>query len=215
MKQTRHTNLLNRYIPIAEMIVENFGNHCEAVIHDFDNMNASLFFIKGNVTGRKPGAPITNIILRQLQEYGNKSKDMSGFTTRTKDGKFIKTSISFIRNETEEIIGCMGVNFDITAFATVNQIITDFTKTSDLADIEPKLELYENNMGEIFETMIQMTLDSFGVPIKSMKREEKRLFVKTLEDKGIFLMQGAVERISEALDVSKQTIYNYLEKDSM
>ena len=208
-----NSKLLSRYIPIANMIVENFGKHCEVVIHNFNNINSSLVYIKGNVTGRKIGAPITNIILKQLRKYGDDAEDMLGFITRTKDGKFIKTSISFIRNENGKIIGCIGINFDITAFAAVNQIISDFSKTNDFNKVEWELELYENNIEEIFETMIQMTLESIGKPVNQMKREEKQLFVKQLEKKGVLLIQGAIDRISDVLSVSKQTVYNYLGRD--
>lgn len=213
MKKSENMPLLEKYIPIANMIVENFGKNCETVIHDFDKMNTSIVYIKGNVTERKLGAPITNIILQQLRKHGDESEDMTGFTSKTKNGKVIKTSISFIRNNEKHIIGCMGINFDITAFTTVNQIIHEFSMTSDSDKNEPELELYENDMKEIFETMIEMTLDSTGISVENMKREEKSSIVKQLDKKGVFLMQGSIEKISEILDVSKQTVYNYLDSN--
>lgn len=213
MKQSKNMHLLEKYIPIADMIVENFGKYCETVIHDFDTMNSSIVYIKGNVTERMIGAPITNVILQQLKKYGDESEDMTGFTSKTKDGKVIKTSISFIRNNDKNIIGCIGINFNTTAFTTVSQIINDFSMTSDLDNNEPELELYENDMKEIFESMIEMTLDSTVNSVENMKREEKRLIVNRLDKKGVFLMQGSIEKISEILDVSKQTVYNYLDRD--
>jgi|SRR5690625_631355 len=211
MPNKKNIEILNRYIPIADMIFENFGRHCEVVVHNFENLNSSIQYIVGNVTGRKTGAPITNVILKYLNKYGDNIKDMLGFTTRTKDGKFLKTSISFIRDDQGTVIGCMGINFDITGFVAVNQFIRDFSETNDLNDIGPELELHENNIEDTFKTIVQMTLNSIGTPPKEMRREEKMLFVKRLEGKGVFLIQGSVDRISNILGVSKQTIYNYLE----
>lgn len=213
MKKNDNMHLLKKYIPIADMITENFGKNCETVIHDFSNINSSLVYIKGNVTGRTLGAPTTNVILQHLRKNDNDLSDITGFKTKTKDGKVIKTSISFIRNEEEHIIGCLGINFNISAFENINQIINDFTETSDLNEIEPELELYENNMKDIFESMVDITLDSVGKPVESMKREDKQIVVQKLDEKGIFLMQGSIDKISDILSISKQTVYNYLEKE--
>src|SRR5699024_2451153 len=204
-------HILEKYIPIAYMIVDNFGTQCETVIHDFSNINASVVYIKGNVTGRKLGAPITNVILKKLRQNKENLSDVTGFKTRTKDGKVIKTSISFIRNDLDKIIGCIGINFNISAFQDINKIISEFTGTDDLYDNEPQLEIYENNLQDIFTTMVDMTLESVGTPIIKMNRDEKRLVVQKLDNKGVFLMQGSIDKISDILSVSKQTIYNYLE----
>lgn len=141
--------ILERYIPIADMIVATFGKYCEVTIHDLTNFQSSLLFVKGNITGRKPGAPVTDIMLKELHKYGNKIQDMPGFTTRTLDGKILKASISFIRDE-GKVIGCIGTNFDITAILSANQMLLDISSTNDLHESEPLPELYAKNIGEIF-----------------------------------------------------------------
>lgn len=203
--------IFKQYEVTADMIVGTFGSHCETVIHDFSQLNTSLIYINGNVTGRKIGAPITNLILQQLKEKGDDAEDMIGFTTRTKNGKFLKSSITFIRDGEQKIIGCLGVNFDITAFATVNQIINEFTQTQEFSQATPQLELYENNIEEIFETMIDMTISQYGMLVSEMQREDKKDIVRKLEGKGVFLIQGSMEKVAHTLNVSKQTIYNYLD----
>jgi len=36
--------------------------------------------------------------------------------------------------------------------------------------------------------------------------------VKSLDERGIFLIKGAVENVAKFLDVSRYTIYNYLDE---
>ncbi|HZG73805.1 MAG TPA: helix-turn-helix transcriptional regulator [Chondromyces sp.] len=207
------TKILKSYIPIADMIVATFGSNCEVVIHDLRNVQSSLIYIKGSVTGRELGAPTTEVILKELRTYGDNVKDMLGRTSQTRDGKFIKTSTSFIRNQEGKVIGFLGINFDVTAFSMVNQIISEFSVIHDLDQIgRPMNESYAKNIEEVFENLIQNTLLDIHIPIGDMTREDKIFFVKQLDEKGAFLIQGSVERVAEVLGVTKQTIYNYLEE---
>lgn len=215
MSNRAETNreVLMRYIPIADMIVATFGSSCEAVIHDLTDVKSSLIYINGSVTGREMGAPTTEVILKQLRQYGDDVEDMKGFTSRTRDGRFLKTSTSFIRNQEKKVIGFLGINFDITAFSMVSQIISEFAITRDMDQIDRTVpESYAKNIEEVFENLIENTLAEINVPIEKMTREEKIYFVQKLDDKGAFLIQGSVDRVTEVLGVSKQTIYNYLDE---
>lgn len=204
--------LLERYIPIADMIVANFGKNCEVMIHDLRNYQSSLVYVKGNVTGRKPGAPVTDVMLKQLYKQGNEIEDMLGFTTRSKDGKLIKASLSFIRDESEKVIGCIGINFDITAILSATQMLYDLSMTNDISSLEPMTQIYPKDIGEIFEDIIENTHKELGISIEEMSRSDKLSFVRQLDEKGVFLINGAIDRISDTLKVSKQTIYNYLDE---
>lgn len=212
MRWKSNRKILEDYIPIADMIVATFGSKCEVVIHDLENIHSSLIYINGSVTGRELGAPTTEVMLKELRRYGDDVKDMHGRTSQTSDGKFLKTSTSFIRNDEGKVIGFIGINFDITAFAMVNQIISEFSMTNDLEYIEgPMNESYAKNIEEVFEKIIENTLLEVNTPIEQLTREDKLFVIKILDGKGAFLIHGAVERIADILGVTKQTIYNYLE----
>lgn len=204
--------ILEAYIPIADMIVATFGSRCEVVIHDLENIDSSLIYIKGSVTGRELGAPTTEVILKELRRYGDNVKDIHGRTSQTRDGKFLKTSTSFIRNDEGKVIGLIGINFDITAFSMVNQILSEFSNANDLEHIEgPMNESYAKNIEEVFERIVENTLLEVNAPIDQLTREDKLFVIRMLDEKGAFLIQGAVERIADILGVTKQTIYNYLD----
>lgn len=205
--------VLSGYIPIADMIVTTFGSKCEVVIHNLEDLQSSLVYMKGSVTGRQLGAPTTEIILQELRLHGNDVQDMLGRTSQTRDGKFIRTSTSFIRSPDGKVIGFIGINFDITAFSMVNQIISEFSIVHEVDQIHPTtVESYAKNMEEVFENLIENTLLDIQVPIYDMTKRDKMRSVKRLDDKGAFLIQGSVERIANVLGVSKQTIYNYLDE---
>lgn len=45
-----------------------------------------------------------------------------------------------------------------------------------------------------------------------MKREDKLSFIKVVDDKGVFFINGAIDQTSDTLKLSKQTIYTILMK---
>ena len=45
-----------------------------------------------------------------------------------------------------------------------------------------------------------------------MKKEDKLTVVRKAEEKGAFLIKGAINQIAQAISVSRYTIYNYLEE---
>lgn len=211
--QRETKKILQSYIPIADMIVATFGSNCEVVIHDLNNIKSSLVYINGAVTGRKTGAPTTEVILQEIRQHGNHVKDIHGQTSQARDGKLLKTSTSFIRNEAGNVIGLIGINFDVTAFSLVNQIISEFSVANELNPIkQPTNESYARNVEEVFENVIENTLMDLQTPIKMMTKEDKLHAVKMIDEKGGFLIHGAVDRIARELRVTKQTIYNYLEE---
>lgn len=200
-------------VPIANSIVKNFGENTEVVLHDLQVPEASIVYIVGDVTHRKIGGPVTNFVLEALKS-GNESLDC--YKTITKDGRILRSTTTFVRNQQNQIIGCMCINYDITEYLHSKVALEKLTFFPEATMEKPqeRNEIFENDIMSIIEQMVAQTVESFGKPIEVLNKDEKMRFVQNLDAKGVFLVKGIVEHVAELLGVSKFTIYNYLDKGS-
>lgn len=184
---------------------------CEVVIHDFRYPEKSLVYIAGKLTDRKLGAPITNIVLEALKKNGDKSSNLIGYQTVTKDNKMLKCSTIFIKDDEQKIIGCMCINLNITELITCQEIIENFTRGGK-ANQSIGQEEFFGDVNEALDSIIEKVLNNYPTPRQLMEKEDKLHIVRELDEKGVFLVKGAVEQVASVLGVSRYTIYNYLEE---
>jgi len=72
---------------LADAVVTTFGSNCEVAIHDLSTLKHSLIYLAGNVTKRKLGAPITDMVVSALIKEGRQVKDRYGYETIMDDGR--------------------------------------------------------------------------------------------------------------------------------
>ena len=60
------------------------------------------------------------------------------------------------------------------------------------------------------DRLIDSVEAELGGPLPSLSRENKQLAVRLLDERGAFILRRAVEDVSDAMGVSRITIYNYL-----
>ncbi len=199
---------------VAHGIAATFGKNCEVVLHDLEYPSNSLIFKTGTVTNRGIGAPITNLVLRALRRHGNQTEDLIGYRNKTKDGKILKSSTIFIRDGNQKIVGCMCINFDLTEFNVIQSIVDEFCRLKDLGEegYEHTEEQFAKDINEVVDNVVESVLREVGKPVPVMTKSEKVQVVEMLDDRGIFLVKGAVDVVALALAVSKYTVYNYLEE---
>lgn len=203
---------LERFIPVANAIASTFYGISEVVLHDLSFPEKSIVYINGELTGRKVGAPSTTLVLSIFKAEGDNAKDMSSYITKAPDGRALKSSTIFIRNEAGKIIGCMCINIDITSIMTMSKFLNSLSKTTLPHEETTEInEHFADDISEITEVLIQEAIKGVGKPIELMDKEEKTKIVSTLEKKGLFLVKGSITRVAKALHVSKYTVYNYLE----
>ena len=196
---------LAQYFSIAKGIAETFGKNCEVVIHDLSKPESSLIYIVGKVTGRTIGAPITNLVLETLHKEGHQAEDLIGYETNTKEGKVLKSSTFFIRDDESKIIGCFCINYDLSDFLTCQQILSGFTKINKSLEGVDREEFF-HDVNEALEEIINTVLKEYPVPRQLMQKDDKLSIVKKLDEKGVFLVKGAVDQVANILGVSRYTI---------
>ena len=194
---------------IASALVETFGRNCEVAIHDFEKLPHSLVYISGDVTKRKPGAPVTDLVIKTLRREGNEAKNICNYKNTTKLGRIIKSSTAFIRDSQNKIIGAFCVNIDITDYLNSINLIENLVQTSDTQHAEIK-ETFASSLNETIESLIEQVIRKTGKQPAVMTKDEKLELVSVLEINEAFSVKGAVQQVATLLGVSKYTMYNYI-----
>lgn len=204
--------LLKNMIPLAEAIAKTFGKNCEVSVHDISTPHNSIIAIfNGHVTGRKVGGPMLDTTIRALKD-GLRGQDKINISSKSNEGKLLKSSSIFIRDEKGKIIGCLNINYDLSEFIMFDNLIKDFCQTESSSSSEILVESENSNVNDVLTNMVDITLKNYGKPVNFMTKEEKVNVVKLLDTKGVFLIKGAIDYVAKVLCVSRYTIYNYLDE---
>lgn len=201
---------LKKLIPLADMIAQTIGPHCEVVLHDMATPLQSIVYIANNtVTGRKIGDSFNLIISDVLSSRRFENDMLCNYSFKTSDGRLIKSSTVLLRNENGLVAGAMCINIDTT-------VITENIKWLQnlLPDITADMpENRDNNAPHVLEVVNEVIDKIFNRrDVKKMSREEKIELMRQMDSKGIFLTKGSVEKVAEKIGVSKVTVYSYLDE---
>ncbi len=210
--------LLKEYIQIYEPLIASmqvcFGDKIEFIVHDVSQPESSVVYVSGNVTNRRLGAPLTNVVLKAITEHGDAAPDMLGYAAVSREGKNLKSSTVFIRNQEGHIIGCLCYNLDLTDFIIAEKLLKSIACTQPTQPPEERagMEIFAQDVGEVVEEIIQYEVDRSNKPVAIMSKADKLQLIENLESKGVFSVKNSAETMAHILGTSVYTIYNYLKE---
>ena len=111
---------------VARGLAGQFGSNCEIVVHDLSkhNLESSIVVIEnGQVSNRKIGDGPSHVVLEALKQDPAKVQDHIGYITKTSDGRILKSSTIYLRDEDQTINGILAINYDITEMMMVGNAI--------------------------------------------------------------------------------------------
>ena len=197
---------------LAHTVAEHYGKSCEVAIHDLTDENAaehSIIYIEhGEVTGRAVGDGASGIVLEQLT--GEKeAEDRVGYFTKTADGKLLKSSTSYIRDENGRVTAIFSINHDITSLSVAAAAISEMVSSADpsggeVARITPHVE-------ELLDELLWKSTELIGKPVALMNKDDKMRAIRYLNSKGALLITKAGDKIAKYFGISKFTLYSYIE----
>ncbi|MGN7469021.1 helix-turn-helix transcriptional regulator [Brevibacillus sp. SAFN-007a] len=201
---------VKRYIPIANAMAQTFGRHCEVVLHDLSSPESSVIYAANDHgTGKAIGQSFHHLITQVLLSQKRQNDVVANYRTETEDGRTIKSTTALIRNAKGEAIGAFCIHIDIQPLVGTREFIHDFIRI----DEEP-LERQEGegmqNVWEFVEAMIAQTIS--GKEVAQIDKNEKMQIVQFMDQKGVFLIKGALEKVAAELNISKVTLYSYLDE---
>lgn len=183
------------------------GKNCEIVLHDFSDPERSIVAIaNSHVTGREVGDTLDALGFQLLRRP--QVEDLLNYQSKTKDGRELRSSSVFLRDESGEIFGAVCVNTDVSIPLKIDQWLRDVIQF-DATDLNEK---FEHSVDEVLDGLIQTAIRGTGKEPSEFTREDKIEVISQLDAKGTFLIRYSVDRVAELLHLSKYTIYGYLEE---
>jgi predicted transcriptional regulator YheO len=190
---------------VGSALTQTFGENVEVLLHDTADPQRSIIWIEGDVTGRQVGGPMTNLGLSALQDPDG-AKDLINYSARASDGRLMKSSTIFLRNEENQVFGIFCFNVDLSRYAELQGLLSDLlTPGRDL----PVPKSFAPDLNKVLDTIIDHELEESNVN-GSLSRDERMNIVARLEKRGFFRIRKAVSVLAERLQVSRFTLYNDL-----
>ncbi|MGN7300611.1 helix-turn-helix transcriptional regulator [Ferdinandcohnia sp. SAFN-114] len=208
-------SILEQYIPVAEVIAKTFGNDCEVVLHDLTVPQSSVVYtVNNHVTGRNVGQSFNHLVTEVLLSQNFTNDYSANYYFHTDDGRLIKSSTLLIRDQDKKVVGAVCINIDTTQItANINWLSSLIPQHPDQpSKYSPQqVNVQETeHIQEIANDLIDKIIGNR--PVEQLRRDEKVEMVRFMEQKGIFLIRGTIDRVAEKLNISKVTVYSYIEE---
>ena len=210
-------NTLDFLKQLAHGLAIQFGSSCEIAIHDLKtkDLEKSIVYIEnGHISNRQIGDGPSGIVLETLQSDPSTIHDKLSYLTKTEDGRILKSSTFYIRDDDGSISYIFSLNYDITAFTAastaIQSLIATKDKLPDLTGDSPRQ--ITHNVNELLDLLIEQAVAKVGKPVAMMNKDDKVAVVQYLDHAGAFLITKSGDKVSSYLGISKFTLYSYMGK---
>lgn len=200
---------LDMFKQILDLLENHFGPNCEIVLHDnrkeYDHTIVDIR--NGHVTGRKVGDCGGNWGLEVIRSSSDESHIYNKII-HTRTGKVIRGSSTFLKDDEGKIIGSLCVNFDITDSLRCEEFLKQLNNYTTPSSSN---ELFTDDVNQLMDNLLNQCNQMFDKPVEELTKNEKLEIIKFLDEKGAFLITKSGDKVCEFLNISKFTLYNYLD----
>ena len=193
---------------MMDLFEAHMGPDVELVLHDLtlDYEHTIVDIRNGHITGREIGGTGDILGLEFIRNPEDKGIYYNCIEY-TKDGRTLRSSTRFFRDEEGKPAFSIGINEDITKMVEIEQYLQKKTR---LAVPELSGDYYRGDVNEMLQHLMDSALLRVGKNPSLMTKEDKIKYIKFLDDHGAFLITYSNAKVCEALDISQFTLYNYL-----
>ncbi|TKX30577.1 helix-turn-helix transcriptional regulator [Campylobacter estrildidarum] len=212
-----------QFIKLTKFLGQVLGKQYEVVFHVIDKKGAYIAAISNNhISGRTLESPLSAFASELIQKKAYLKKDfLHDYKALIGKNKLVRGSTFFIKNS-NKLVGILCINHDTSAMRDVICKIIDIEKLEDMSEFlnqEKDNNLEINDLGnvetlsrsieEILAQNIDMNYLNSNYQLSITQKEE---IAKTLYEKGIFNIKGAVSIVAKFLKISEPSVYRYLKK---
>jgi predicted transcriptional regulator YheO len=216
------SDIMKHYEVLTNFLGNVLSDNYEIALLDLREGKRCITAIaNGQNSGRTIGAPLTDLALKIIKEgIWKKEPYLLNYSGLTKDKRPLISSTFFIK-EGQELLGMLCLNVDTQIYQQLCQSILKLgglsidTPSSKFIDLPVEhTETFTNDIGDIIASAMPDYIMENRIPADRLTQDEKISIVKQLNEKGVFMIKGAVSEAALKLNCSDATIYRYLSKIS-
>ena len=179
--------ILKSYIPTLQGLAAYLGSSYEIVLHSLEDYDHSVIgIINGEHTGRRIGAPITDLALDMLDELSAGGKASTVYFSRNKKGEPLKSTTIAVRG-------------DILDGLTPGTVQAMAARENFAADAK-----------ELIVSALEPVRARVMADDSILPSNKNKAIVEELDQKGMFRLKDSVVFVAEQLGISRNTIYMHL-----
>jgi len=206
--------ILENLVAIAHGLSHQFGKNCEIVIHDLTAKNLEhtiVYLVNGEVSGRKFGDGPSKAVLKavEAQKKGESISDHFSYMIRTKDGRILKSSSIFLKDESGQYCYLFGINYDITNLVNIDNGLRSLIALEE--ETGKQTSSIPTTVNDLLDSLIEQSVALIGKQPALMTKDEKVKAIQFLNDSGAFLITKSGDKVSSYFGISKFTLYSYID----
>jgi len=206
--------VLKASITALESVV---ARNTEILLHDLDRPERSVLLIaNGHVSGRKVGSPVLGgpehdrgfaaVMQASAKQEGNAPVVITDYPT-TVNGRTLRSATAVFRDSNGHAFASLCINADLTGLSAAQAFL------DQLQPMQQALTAQPSEPADMELLMAQIIQDSLmRVGSGKMNKQAKVDAVRVMQERGLFIVKGGVEKAAAALGVSRFSVYNYLDQ---
>jgi predicted transcriptional regulator YheO len=221
--------LINAVVSVMRPLATSLPDGVEIVIHDLRKLPNSVVEVIGKASGRQAGdqgtagwVPTDSATEMLLEGIAHgRGADLLNYSITINDGRIQHSQTTIVRDIAGiPILACCfntieypGADRGVTARPAETATTAGTARRPAGADPAAASGTSAENLDHVdslVNALIQRAVIAEDVPVAEMKKRHKIRVVERLRAFGVFHLRDSVAVVAEALDVTKFTIYNYL-----
>ncbi|MBO1003337.1 transcriptional regulator [Pseudogracilibacillus auburnensis] len=205
---------IQSFIPIATFLSDYLGEDCEVILSD--STKEKVVFVKNAHHNHiKIGSPLSSVEKKFLDNKLYKEKDsIINYRAFSSEHKKLRSATHFIKNDQLELIGMLTINYSVSPLIELRDVLNNLISGST-SNEDSREEFYESfnvSFEDLMNTTIMDAIKKYDIPPERLSHEEKIELIRTLDEKGTFLIKGSIPELAKLLDTSETSIYRYINK---
>ena len=184
---------------LSKALTKLFKPFCEVVIHDIEV--EQIHHIEGRLTERAPG----DLSRVDIKSYESNMTPFIRHEKACEKGQTVK-SVSIPLQTDGALSHFMCINFHLSFFEDISQTLS---MIMDGDENKPQ-SLFKPNFREHLNLVVRDYLQEKSISFDQLKPKNKKEVAHILYQQGIFDQKKSVPVVSEALNMGRATLFNYL-----